>query len=448
MHLIKKYSSIAFLFLFFFICLVFIFTLSRGDTFVNYGFSYAISKGEIPYKDFNMVITPFAPFLYSFGLFFCKNILVYYLEQALLLTVLFSFLKKMLNNKIILFLLFLILPYPVAIVSVIFPGYNFLLCFLFFLFVFSFKENKNPYFLGFLLGLIFCTKQTIGLVLFLPTFYYLLKDSKKFFSMVVGFSVPIFILFLYLFLSGSFSSFINLCFLGLFDFQSNNSQIDWFYFILFLLGVLFFIISILKNPKNILLYYGLLFGFVVFPIIDYYHVSLFLIVVFYFFLDKISIDKRLISLSYVFIVLICIIWSFVSYQFFGDPVLSNFSNFSFLINKRSYVDSTQSLLDYVDSLDGRVIYFMRGSENYYFKIIQNQKLDYFDLPNYGNYGYDGIKMMKVKIDSVHNAYFVLDEALMVDHNINQQYIKELGNYAIQCSDKIDDIGIYGIYYKE
>ena len=52
---------------FFFLALVFIFTLSRGDTFVNYGFSYAISKGEIPYKDFNLVIPLFGPFIYSIG---------------------------------------------------------------------------------------------------------------------------------------------------------------------------------------------------------------------------------------------------------------------------------------------------------------------------------------------------------------------------------------------
>ena len=29
------------------------------DEVWNYGFAYAISKGEIPYLDFNMVLTPF-----------------------------------------------------------------------------------------------------------------------------------------------------------------------------------------------------------------------------------------------------------------------------------------------------------------------------------------------------------------------------------------------------
>ena len=70
----KKYVHYLLLCIFFFIALVFIFTLSRGDTFVNYGFSYAISRGEIPYKNFNMIITPLAPILYSFGLLFYQNI--------------------------------------------------------------------------------------------------------------------------------------------------------------------------------------------------------------------------------------------------------------------------------------------------------------------------------------------------------------------------------------
>ena len=61
----------------------------RGDTYVNYGFSYAILQGEIPYIDFNLVIPPFSPFFYSIFLIFSKSILCFYLGQAILLAVLF-----------------------------------------------------------------------------------------------------------------------------------------------------------------------------------------------------------------------------------------------------------------------------------------------------------------------------------------------------------------------
>ena len=110
------------LFVYFFISLVFIFTLSRGDTYVNFGFSYAVSIGEIPYNDFNMVISPLAPYLYSIGLFISNSIIVYYLEQALLLCVLFYFVEKIINKKYLFFLLVLSIPYPIAMVTVLFHG--------------------------------------------------------------------------------------------------------------------------------------------------------------------------------------------------------------------------------------------------------------------------------------------------------------------------------------
>ena len=81
----KKYLKYITIFFFFLISLIFIFTVNRGDTYVNYGFSYAISLGEVPYKDFNLVINPFSPFLYSIGLFINHSILIFYLEQALIL---------------------------------------------------------------------------------------------------------------------------------------------------------------------------------------------------------------------------------------------------------------------------------------------------------------------------------------------------------------------------
>ena len=65
-NIIKKNYGYLLLFVFFFLCLLLFYNLNRGDLYVNYGFSYAISKLEVPYKDFNMVITPFATFYFYF----------------------------------------------------------------------------------------------------------------------------------------------------------------------------------------------------------------------------------------------------------------------------------------------------------------------------------------------------------------------------------------------
>ena len=47
------------------------------DEIWNYGFAHSIYQGLIPYKDFNMVVTPFFPFFLSLFLFiFGSNSLV------------------------------------------------------------------------------------------------------------------------------------------------------------------------------------------------------------------------------------------------------------------------------------------------------------------------------------------------------------------------------------
>lgn len=434
--------------LFFFFLLTFVFTLSRGDTFVNYGFSYAIKMGQIPYKDFNMVITPLAPIFYSIGLFLFNDILFYYFEQAILLTILFWYLYRLLGKKCILFLLLLLIPYPIAMVSTIFPGYNFLIFFLFLLFIYYFKNYKNDFILGILLGLIFCTKQTVGIVLFLPTFYYLFSQKKKFFKMVEGFLLPIVLLLFYLLLTGSLNDFINLCFLGLFDFQNHNTQIDYFYFFLFLGGIGINLWHLWHHKNDLLYYYGIFFGVVVFPIIDYYHVSLFLLVPFFFLVDSISYKDYYSKYIFVFILFLCGLWSFVSYSFLENPVVSNYPHFSFVINRKNYDKDVKNLIKATDSLDSQVIYFMRGSENYFYKILHDDYLNYFDLPNYGNYGYNGIAKMKKKIDTMRDVYFVLDLSLLKQKNPYQQYIKELGSYVVEQSSFVKKIGYYVIYYKE
>ena len=62
---IIKYSL---LFILFFSSMIFFYIPFRMDTYVNYGFSYGIANGQIPYRDFNIIVPLFGPFLYSIGL--------------------------------------------------------------------------------------------------------------------------------------------------------------------------------------------------------------------------------------------------------------------------------------------------------------------------------------------------------------------------------------------
>lgn len=77
--MIKKYNQkiILGLFLFgvFLLWNLILFPITLDEIW-NYGFSHSLYSGLVPYKDFNMVITPFYPFLMSIGLLF-----LFYLYQ-------------------------------------------------------------------------------------------------------------------------------------------------------------------------------------------------------------------------------------------------------------------------------------------------------------------------------------------------------------------------------
>ena len=121
--------------------------------------------------------------------------------------------------------------------------------------------------------------------------------------------------------------------------------------------------------------------------------------------------------------------------------LKNTMLYTFLLKPENFIKEGYGL-------DKEVIFFMRGSENYFYKIINNRKLNYFDLPNYGNYGYNGVNKMMKKNNKKHDVYFVIDKELVANENDNQQYIKELGEEVINKSELVKTIGLYEIYYKK
>lgn len=445
----KKYLKYLFLFLIFLVALLFNFSICRGDTFANYGFSYAISMGEIPYKDFNMVITPFSSFLYSIGLLINKSILVYYIEQAILLVVLACFLEKLLGKKIYLFYLFLCLIWPVSLASVIFPGYNFI-CFLLLIIIIYLENNKgNDYLIGILLGLIFCSKQTIGVCLFLPSFYFIIrKEYRSLFKRMGGFLIPCCILLIYLLITDSLYQFIDLCFLGLFNFGNTNSSYSWFYLLLFILGISYVIYRVFKNKNNIINYYFLMYFIVSLPIIDYYHVSLFLAGVLFLFIYNLKIDNKYYKVIVPLEGFLYLLGGAVTILYLGKPVVTMYNNFPLYLVNKKYDQNVKKLDGYLDTISYDKVFLLRGSENYMFKIMNNMKITYYDLPNHGNYGYNGEEKIIKEISNMYNKLFIVDSELCKDEEKFQQYICEFKEEAIANSKLIKTIGNYQVYYRK
>ena len=444
----KENLKYLFLFCYFFYCLVLAYNLTRGDSYVNFGFSYAITRGEIPYVDFNLVIPPLAPWLYSIFLFFDSSILVFYLEQALLLTLFFAVLFRLIGNKTWIYLILLSIPFPIAMVSVMFPGYNFLLLFFLLLLIYCEKKNKSDYLIGILLGCAFLTKQTVGGLMAVASLYYLFVDYKKIGKRILGFLIPVCFALLVLLVQGSFSSFVDLCFLGLFDFGHSNLHVDWFYFICFMLAMIVLVVRIVKKPKDIYNYYVLLFASCVYPIIDYYHVSLFLAGFFILLLLDGSIQIEIYKHCIFFVLAISVIWFVIQNMYFTDLKIINYPNFEFSLISEKYSKVVEQLDQYIETLDDDVIYFLRGSENYFYKIKSNLDITYFDLPNYGNYGYNGTSKIISRLKSVDSGYFVIDKEAYEMPSPPQQYLKDAVDYIMKRGEKVKSIGVYEVYYFE
>lgn len=443
---LKRLLKYMLMFTYFFVCLSFIYTLSRGDLYVNYGFSYAISIGEVPYRDFNLVILPFAPLLYSAFLIIFRSIICYYLGQAFLLTLFSYFIFKILGGKSWLYFAILLMPFPIAMVSVIFPGYNFLLLFIAVIIVYCEKNNKSDYLIGFLLGLGFVTKQTVGGLLCFASIYYLFGNYKKVLKRMVGFFVPVLFCLIYLLFSHSLRECFDLCFLGLFDFGHDNFSYDSFYLTVFIIAMITLIYKIIRKPKNIVNYYVLLFSSCVYPLIDYYHVSLFLAFLVLIVLSDFNLSRDISKYCIAFILSVSAIWMFIEYAYLGRLKITNYNNLELSIFSESYVKSVNDLDQYIKKQDREVIYFLRGSENYFYKIKGDLKITYFDLPNYGNYGYNGTLKIIKRLNNLENVLIVIDKSCYLGKNKFQQYIKEAAKYIIDNGELVEKIGNYEVYY--
>lgn len=446
----KKKSLIKYflIFIYSFFCLLFIYTLSRGDTYVNYGFSYAIRMGEVPYVDFNLVVLPFAPLLYSFFLLFSKSIICYYLGQSLLLTFFSYFVFKLLEEKSFCYFVLLLLPFPIAMVSVIFPGYNFLLLLLTTIIIYLEKEKKSDYLIGILLGCCFLTKQTVGGLLCLASIYYLFKNYKKVLKRVLGFFVPVLVCFLYLVFTKGLYECLDLCFLGLFDFGHSNFYYDKFYLICLILAFLVLVYRIIKKPKEISNYYLLLFMTCSFPLIDYYHVSLFLALFFLVVFSDLKININLEKYAIIFILAIGIIWMFIETRCMDNMRIVNYKNLELSVFSDNYVDNVRKLDDFLSKQNREVVYFLRGSENYFYKIKNDSLITYFDLPNYGNYGYNGVDKIINRLRKLEAVLIVIDKDCYLEESFSQQYLKEAVSYIMDNCELVEKIGNYEIYLKK
>ena len=431
----KLYKYITFIVLFIlFLLFNLIISPLNLDEIWSYGFSYNIANGLIPYKDFNMVITPFYPILMALFLKINHSILFFHIINALIPTCILFIAHKLIKEKV-----FIILPLLIFPINITFPNYNIFLLLLFILLIYLEKNNKNDLLIGVLLSLIFLTKHTVGLFL-VPVSLYYLKDKKKIFKRLITFLIPVIIFIFYLLITKSLNSFIDLCILGLFDFGKGNTSINIFFYItIFLLVVLLLLI---KDNKKIDYYYLLTFISICIPLFDLYHVQIYLIsyLIILFMNNNKLFKPKLVGIT-LFIGLLSIYIIKCNFNTKYYPNKLNLFEYKY-ISKNS-INNTNEVIKYMNKYNNKVMFI--GPNAYYYKLITKQKINDLDLINTGNFGYNGSNKLLKRVKNLDKDYvfFVNKDEIGYGKQTDQKLIK----YIINNYQKIDEISSYNIYKK-
>ena len=256
--------------------------------------------------------------------------------------------------------------------------------------------------------------------------------------------------------TNSLGQFIDLTILGLFDFNSSNTLILNYVFIISMVLLLITIILMFKNKKEILFYYVLgSLGFII-PISDLSHftffISIFIIPIIYVYNEKINLKW----FPYVLLGLLTILNFGVRFNTYTNLYINPFNHFDMTIINRDYYDIHSNILKEMKKYKRLVIYSESGT---FYSIILDKKLDYFTIPHRGNYGYNGLNKMKIRFNSIKDTYIFVDrefyDRVMYDTTNNldtgitkSQFDTELYDYIVNNSKYISKVEGFDIYYKE
>ena len=439
----KNYSVILF---FFFCCFVVFFLLYLDNTYDalwEYGMSHAIRMGEVPYRDFNTVSTPLYIVLFSTGLFIYDSFSVYLLEFCLLYTVVYYFVHKMFGPKAIWFVLSLC----IFLFHGFIPTYNAMAFSVLILLFYLEREKKSDFWIGFILGPLILSKHTIGLPVFVLTCIGV-RDWKRILKRVNGCVIPLLIFCLYLVITGSFFSFLDLCFFGLFDFgSSNHLLINW---CVVLTGIFLILIGyhLWKHPKNMGFYYALGAFFLVFPICDLGHFPYFFSFTLLPFLDLYQDKIKLQLLPYLLILVFVAMNVILRWDTYKEITFSPYRHFEGTFMYEPSIPAINEVVEEVSSHEKSVVIDGTGM---FFNIIMDRPIDYFGVPLHGNYGYNGSQKMIQRIEKMHDTYFYLDyryyDAIISGKNPDDtQFDVDIVGYVIDNSHEVGKVGLFTIYY--
>lgn len=417
---LKKKDILILIIIFIYTGILITYSNADNDLIWNYGFSYNFANHLLMYKDYNMVITPLYPFLGGILMrILGNNFLIFNLYNTILSTILYYYLYKKYPHTFI--------PSIILISFILRPSYNFLVLFLV-LILLNIKEEKD-FFIGFILGLLFLTKQSF-ILLILPSIY-LITKPKRLFKRIGAFFIPCLFFLIYFILTNTFLDFLNYTFLGLFSFSSKNSFFNLG--TIFILSLIIYLFLYYLKTKDIKVLYLITYQIMAYPIFNTMHVILSIIPVIIYFLDKL-VKKKKYNLNYLryfnyfaSIILICPVLS-IPLQYFNKDLVEGENALEYKDISRSYLVNKDLFLKEIPNLNNT--YFLMY-DAYIYKYLLNNPITSYDLLLNGNLGYNGEERVIDYFNSLDsNTYFALNRVYTggqlsknIDAYIRNHYLK-------------------------
>lgn len=380
------------------------------DEIWNFNMARNFLYGNLPYKDFNMIIFPAFPFLLSVLLkIFGNEFLVYRVFQMVLgimaLIISWKIIDKFeKENNIALY--FISFTYFLILVINNIIEYNFFSLVLIeavVLLEFSEKKYRNRFFIGLLLGFIILTKQTIGISCVVCSLISICFSNNKnkiknIITELVGVILPIIILIIYVLGNSIQTEFIDYTFYSLIDFLNNGktlvNNIGIFEILVFcctiVIGVIIFILF-MKSKKDDdekkLLIYAISMISVSIPIWDIYHLvisaGLFVLLFIYKIknLDVSDIDKfiekhqsKILAVIYGIIIIIC---GCSVFSIIKKNDSESLNHFKYMNIRKSYYQNIENVNKYI--LENPNTYVLDAYSTIY-SISLDKYNNYFDMP--------------------------------------------------------------------
>lgn len=487
----KIYNLLLFILIFFAILsIILLKPLDNLDEIWNYNFASNIANGLIPYKDFNIVVTPLLSFV-------CGIILKITFNELLVMRILASILCSTIIYITYKMFKILGIKKETAVIYTFFVGYlfkdifcidyNYMSLLLTLIIIYKeiklYKEDyifikvnlKEDIILGILAGLTITTKQTCGVLisivllgnklLFVRGKVELKKYIKSFINRLIGISIPVIAMGVYLIINNAFFDFINYAILGVGEFNNSiayktliKKSFVGFLSILVPITILYTWIKTIVLEKNkeiyILLVYGLAIFTLCFPISDKIHffigsLPIIIIIIYgmYSFIYKLFNNKIkkircfiLLMLKYMTILFI-IYYTILNLHdyFLKKESFSTLNHFSYIPIDTELENRIKNVDQYI--LENKDVKILDTTASIYMIPIDQYNKDY-DMFNIGNFGADGEERLINQINySKYTKYLILKEEFKKNWQTPLNIINNIKN----SKTKIGQIEIFDIY---